>query len=60
MAGISTILASLLILVIAAAGVVYALWVTPDGRDGQTKLRSGLMAGIVVVYLLLMIGALVF
>lgn len=60
MAGITAILYSLLILVIAAVGVVYALWVTPDGRDGQTRLRSGLMAGVVVVYLLLMIGSLVF
>lgn len=60
MAGITAILYSLLILVIAAVGVGYALWATPDGRDGQTRLRSGLIAGVVVVYLLLMIGSLVF
>lgn len=59
MAEVLNLIYSVLILAIAGVGVVYALWATPNGRDGQTRLRSGLVAAAVVLFLLVMIGALV-
>lgn len=59
MAGILNTLYSLLVLLIAAAGVVYVLWTARDTRSEETPWRHGLAAGAVVLYLVAMIGALV-